>query len=72
MGHTNVRLTIEEMQEIAKSKGGECLSEKYVNAHSKLEWKCSRGHIWSATPSNIKKASGVQYVPICRILLLKT
>ena len=49
------KLTIEEMQAIAKSRGGKCLSKKYVNAHSKLEWECSEGHIWKALPCNIKQ-----------------
>ena len=48
------QLTIEEMRTIAKSHGGKCLSNKYVNAFTKLEWECSKGHRWMATPNHIK------------------
>ncbi len=30
----------------AKSRGGECLSEKYFNTHTALKWRCSVGHVW--------------------------
>ncbi len=48
------KLTIDVMQEIAKSRGGKCLSTKYVNSKTKLYWECSEGHRWSARPSDIK------------------
>lgn len=47
------RHTIEEMQEIAKSKGGTCLSEEYVNVHAHLRWECAEGHRWSSSANNI-------------------
>ncbi|MEE8402450.1 MAG: hypothetical protein V3R93_01715, partial [Candidatus Hydrothermarchaeaceae archaeon] len=50
-----VLLTIEEMHEIAKSRGGKCLSTGYINNHTKLKWQCNKGHPpWWATPSSIK------------------
>ncbi len=55
-------LTIEEMQEIAKSKGGRCLSNNYLNAVTHLEWECELGHKWLSTPANIKKGS---WCPSC-------
>jgi hypothetical protein len=48
------KLTIEEMKELAVNKNGVCLSKKYINNETKLLWKCKEGHIWKATPSNIK------------------
>ena len=48
------KLTIEEMQEIAKKRGGECLSKVYVNAKTKLRWRCEKGHEWEACPSDVK------------------
>lgn len=56
-------LTIEEMQEIAASHGGQCLSKSYLNVESKLKWMCEKGHTWSAIPSAIKKGS---WCPICQ------
>lgn len=58
----NARLTIEEMRKIADSWDGKCLSDKYHNNSTKLEWRCKRGHIWEATPSNIK---GGTWCPVC-------
>lgn len=49
-------LTIEEMKTLAIERGGECLSEKYINNHTDLIWKCDKGHTWSAVPNRIKSA----------------
>lgn len=46
---------LEEYRQFAKTKGGECLSEYYVNARTNLTWKCKNGHIWENTPDNIKR-----------------
>lgn len=50
-------LTIEDMQKLAKTKGGHCLSDKYVNAKTKLEWKCKKGHRWLAIPDSVRRGS---------------
>ena len=47
-------ITLEEMNEIAASRGGKCLSKKIVNSKTKLEWQCSKGHVWESTPFSIK------------------
>jgi hypothetical protein len=56
------RLTLEQMQQIAESRGGSCLSESYRNTATKLEWCCSAGHEWTATPLQIKKG---HWCPFC-------
>ena len=53
----NARLTIEDMHLIAKERGGKCLSQKYINSITKLDWKCAKGHEWSAVPSSIKSGT---------------
>ncbi|MCX6815303.1 MAG: hypothetical protein NT120_00435, partial [Candidatus Aenigmarchaeota archaeon] len=58
-----VKLTIGEMQNIAKSRNGKCLSESYTNSHTKLKWQCKEGHIWYAKPSHIK---GGTWCPYCQ------
>jgi hypothetical protein len=47
--------TIEDMRELARQQNGECLSEVYINYHTRLTWKCSNGHIFEATPTKVKK-----------------
>lgn len=54
--------SIEEMQEIAKSRGGKCLSKIYINSRNKLEWECSVGHTWMAKPNGIKRG---KWCPDC-------
>jgi hypothetical protein len=49
------RLPIQTMMERAKQRGGRCLSDRYVNAKTKLTWECSAGHRWQATPDNIQQ-----------------
>jgi hypothetical protein len=59
------KLTVEEMRAIAKERGGECLSEQYVNLGTKLSWRCAHGHEWSATPNNVKYAKA--WCPVCAL-----
>jgi|GEM_PF-3702621 len=53
--------TIEMMQEIAESRGGKCLSEKYIGSQTRLKWECSKGHLWTARPANIISGSWCIY-----------
>ncbi|MCX6788651.1 MAG: hypothetical protein NTZ36_02080 [Candidatus Jorgensenbacteria bacterium] len=47
-------LTIEEIKKIANKRGGECLSDTYINGRKRLAFKCMKGHVWEATPVMIK------------------
>jgi hypothetical protein len=51
----NHKLKLEEMQQIARQRGGKCISRKYMNNHSALVWECRRGHRWKALPSNVNR-----------------
>lgn len=53
-----VKKTIEDMYDLANSRGFKCLSKVYVNVLTALEWKCSKGHIWTAKPVNIINGNG--------------
>ncbi|WP_286230583.1 zinc-ribbon domain-containing protein [Neobacillus mesonae] len=48
-----VPYTIEDMKRVARERGGQCLSHHYQNAHTKLTWKCAKGHVWQAIPKSI-------------------
>lgn len=52
--HEARRLTLSDAQKWASKLGGECLSDQYTCATSKLEWLCSKGHAWSATFSGVR------------------
>lgn len=43
-----------ELQEIARLRGGKIISDKYITAQRKFLWQCSKGHVWSAKPHNVK------------------
>lgn len=45
---------LEELQELAKSRGGCCLSTAYVNNYGLLSWECAYGHTWDAPANNVK------------------
>src|SRR3989344_7524931 len=47
--------TIEEMRQIAETRGGKCLSSEYKNKDIKLEWQCAKGHAWWARSGDIKR-----------------
>jgi len=51
------KLSIEVMKEIAKERGGRCLSRNYVNSATKLNWKCSEGHTWKANANSIRSGT---------------
>lgn len=51
------RKHLEEMQNIAKERGGKLLSKFYINNETKLRWRCAEGHIWEAIPNSIKRGS---------------
>jgi len=52
----NERGTIEDMRKIAAERGGECLSDVYVNSQTKLRWHCLKhDYTWWNTPNNIKR-----------------
>ena len=59
----NVKLTIEECQALAISKGGLCLSNEYKNSRTKMEWECSEHHKWYAVMYDIK--NGGKWCPTC-------
>lgn len=40
--------TESDLREIAASKGGELLDKDFHGAAQKMEWKCDKGHVWSA------------------------
>jgi len=52
--------TLDIFQKIALSKGGKCLSEKYVNSRNDLEYECKRSHKFKASPRNTKNGTWCQ------------
>jgi hypothetical protein len=49
--------TIGQMQDLAKSRGGRCLSTAYPGAHGKLELECAKGHLWKASVNSVWRGS---------------
>jgi len=47
-------VSLRDMRQLAKQRGGTCLSSKYTNARIKLLWECANGHRWEAVPYSIK------------------
>jgi hypothetical protein len=57
------RLTIEQMDDIARERGGRCLSEEYLGNNVKLTWQCERGHVWETTPNTVRNRGA--WCPLC-------
>ena len=49
--------------ERAKEKGGTLVSKEYFNNSHKMEFKCSKGHLFETTPTSI--LNGGTWCPIC-------
>lgn len=60
---------LEELKEIAISKGGKCLSKYWFGANEYHDFVCSEGHFFKATPNKIKgtpkRAKGT-WCPKCK------
>lgn len=71
------RGTLEEMQGIAKARGGRCLSDKYVDSFTKLDFECSNGHLFQLKPNRLKQGGWCKFCysfigeSICRYYLEK-
>lgn len=57
----NAHLKNEDAQNLAKSKGGKCLTIGPIKSALKLKWKCQFGHEWNATYNNIQQGSWCPY-----------
>jgi hypothetical protein len=56
------RLTLGEVRTLAARRGGECVSDRYLNTRTKLRWRCAAGHEWEAAPGQVKAG---QWCPHC-------
>lgn len=56
------RLTLKDMQETARTMGGECLSTEYSNSDEKLRWRCASGHTWLAVAYHVRAG---HWCPVC-------
>ncbi len=48
---------IGRMRQIALERGGQCLSNKYVDSETRLRWRCREDHEWDASPGAIVQSS---------------
>ncbi|PGK52140.1 hypothetical protein CN918_30580 [Priestia megaterium] len=54
--------TLADMHQLAKTRGGSCLSTEYIRSTKPLLWQCHLGHQWAATPASIRQGS---WCPTC-------
>ena len=54
---------LSELRAIARARGGECLSAVYLGVQEKHKFRCSKGHVWDATASNVKTRT---WCPECK------
>lgn len=52
-----------ELLEIARQRGGDCLSKRYINSKEHLLWQCRKGHKWESTPFSVKVRKS--WSPVC-------
>jgi hypothetical protein len=55
-------MRIQKLRELAKARGGDCLSTIYLGRKAKLEWVCKEGHTWEAMPDSILRGT---WCPVC-------
>jgi hypothetical protein len=62
--HDNLKDSIQTYRKIAKQHKGKCLSDVYIQSHSKLKFQCANGHIWKAKPYLVKQG---RWCPVCAV-----
>lgn len=58
-----IKGSIDECQNYAESRGGDCLELEYINRSTKMRWRCKYKHIWSVSFGSMK--SGNTWCPHC-------
>jgi len=48
------KLTLEDCQKTAETRGGKCISTEYKNSKTKMLWECEKNHKWKAKYSSVK------------------
>ncbi len=61
-GRSRRRLTIQMMREMARERGGACLSDAYRGIYDRLRWRCAEGHEWVTAANNVRRGG---WCPIC-------
>src|SRR5262249_15148126 len=56
-------LGIERMREVARERGGTCLSDEYTDHKTPLWWECAAGHRWKARPHTVLIRGS--WCPVC-------
>ncbi len=49
------KIATEDMQQLAKAKGGECLASQFPGSQVKVGWRCNKGHEWLATWASVQQ-----------------
>ncbi len=57
------RINIQQIQQLAKVKGGLCLSDTFHNQNTKLLWQCKKGHQWYSKAGSVRNL-GI-WCPVC-------
>ncbi|RHZ81924.1 hypothetical protein Glove_116g38 [Diversispora epigaea] len=68
------KYSIYDTCKFAKSRGGQCLSDNYINCNVSLKWKCIKRHEWTANFHNIKNGtycSKYKREELCREIVSK-
>ena len=56
-----LKYTIDDMQRLARRRGGKCLSTRFVGVQKHHKWQCRRcGNEWMAAPSDVLKGTWCQ------------
>lgn len=62
-GQATRKQTVDDAVAIAASRGGLCLSEKYIDCSAPMKWRCAEGHEWAAPLKNVKNRQS--WCPAC-------
>ena len=58
----SLKLSLKDAHKYACGRNGKCLSKKYTNNRTKMQWECMDGHIWKATLDSVQQG---KWCPVC-------
>jgi hypothetical protein len=61
LAHTRGIPGLQRAQEIARQQGLDLLSTDYKSIHSKLQWRCKKGHVFESSLAKVHSGQGCPY-----------
>jgi len=60
------KVGLEVCQRLARTRGGKCLSAKYIDRTTKMKWRCAQRHVWFRSAGDTQAGKWCPHCPTHR------